>query len=1271
MDKSRSLERLLESQAEPVLQAAAEYAGQLGVSTPSDDLITAWRPLLPELAAWLAECLQDPPLPDCPPPSALVDHLAELGRTTPAAAPAMLKGLREGYAQALAEAEPHTEQQARRQRLVRRSFDRLEAQVCGGRPGTPLVLTVARDLAEREQAEEALRESEATHRELVQGLPDIVARFDRDGRHLFVSDSVREMVDLQAAHFIGKTHRELGFPAAQCRFWEETIQGVFDSGAPFETEFTFEAKRGSAIYNWRLAPERDARGAVRSVLSLSRDITERKRLVQQAESDREWSLSLLNALPGFVCLLTPDYHFRFVNKRFVDLFGDPGDQRCYEALFARDEPCEPCKSFECLRSGEPQVWEWVSPLATVYEVHDYPFLDLDGSDLVFEYGIDITARKQTEEERERERALLQTALDQAPVGILAAEAPSGRFLFSNRWVRELWRENVFSARSVQEYAQYPRFHADGRQLQLEDLPLWRALNQGEVVTEEESEFTRFDGSHGTMSANCAPVRDAEGNIQAAVVSLSDVTDRHRAEEALRGSEEAHRALVEGLPDIVMRFDRDGRYLFVSDNISEVIDRQAAQFIGKTHREMGFPEAQCRFWEEAIQGAFDSGAPFETEFTFEGKQGLAIYNWRLVPERDARGAVRSVLSLSRDITAHRRAERDYYMLFREMLNGFALCEIICDEDGNPADCRFLAVNPAFEHMIGQKAEEVVGRTVLEALPGTERYWIETFGKVALTGEPAFFENYAAELMKHFEVAAFRPAPNQFVAIFADATERKRTEGQLEASRDLTRTLLNAPAELVALLDRQGRILEANEAVARFFGKPVSELIAENFLVLLGPDLGCLAGHIGKQVVASGQPVRQEIQAADRHLMLSVYPVLDSGGEVIRVAVLAQDLTDLRHAEAAATHSQRLAAVGQLAAGVAHEFNNLLFMMSARAQLAELEPEPEHYQKLVEVVGAAVARGSQICQNRMSFARPHPPEKTVAPVTVPLETALSLAEREFANQGVHVVRDWDPQQPVLDVDTGQLQQVFLNLFLNACEAMPGGGAMTITVRGPQEGESEAWITVCVSDTGCGISEQNLPHIFEPFFTTKGALGGGRARNTGLGLAISLGLVEANNGRMSVDSALGRGTTATLQFPVALQYGPAMLEVPGRAGRDQPPGPPLRVLLVDDEPEVLAAAAALLTTGGHEVTPAAGGAEALALASEREFDVAVCDLVMPGMDGEQVLLGLRELRPGLPVLVLTGMAEEQLEQRLCAAGAAAILQKPVSRAELLQAVERAARR
>jgi two-component system, cell cycle sensor histidine kinase and response regulator CckA len=253
-------------------------------------------------------------------------------------------------------------------------------------------------------------------------------------------------------------------------------------------------------------------------------------------------------------------------------------------------------------------------------------------------------------------------------------------------------------------------------------------------------------------------------------------ERQQAEAALRQSEETHRALVAGLPDVVMRFDRDGRHLFVSDNVTEVVDLRADELIGKTHREAGFDEEPCLLWEGAIRGVFDSGLPFETEFQFDGGRGTRIHNWRLLPERGAQGAVRSVLSLSRDITAHRRAEEDYRTLFHEMLEGFALHEILCDEDGRPYDYRFLAANPAFERMTGLGAADLVGRTVLEALPGIEPGWIETYGRVALTGEPAFFEEYAAELGMHFQVTAFRPAPRQFACIVTDVTERKRAEAE---------------------------------------------------------------------------------------------------------------------------------------------------------------------------------------------------------------------------------------------------------------------------------------------------------------------------------------------------------------------------------------------------------------------------------------------------------------------------------------------------------------
>jgi two-component system cell cycle sensor histidine kinase/response regulator CckA len=173
----------------------------------------------------------------------------------------------------------------------------------------------------------------------------------------------------------------------------------------------------------------------------------------------------------------------------------------------------------------------------------------------------------------------------------------------------------------------------------------------------ELRMRRKDGSPFRGRLETSATRDGMDGPSVFRIILSDITERMRAEEALQQSEERYRVMVQGLPDVVMRFDREGRHLFVSDNVSEKVDLQASQFIGKTHHELGFPEAQCRFWEEAVRKVFDSGAPFETEFTLESKQGPVVNNWRLLPERDAQGMVRSVLSLMRDITERKRAEAE--------------------------------------------------------------------------------------------------------------------------------------------------------------------------------------------------------------------------------------------------------------------------------------------------------------------------------------------------------------------------------------------------------------------------------------------------------------------------------------------------------------------------------------------------------------------------------------------------------------------------------------
>lgn len=294
-----------------------------------------------------------------------------------------------------------------------------------------------------------------------------------------------------------------------------------------------------------------------------------------------------------------------------------------------------------------------------------------------------------------------------------------------------------------------------------------------------------------------------------------ISERRRAERALHEGEVGYRALLRGIPDVVMRFDGDGRHLFASENVNLITELEASDFIGKTHLELGFAPELCKVWETAIASVFRERKPVESEFEFDGRGGQAVYDWRLIPEFDMQGVVVSVLSICRNITRQRRAEADYQLLFQEMPDGVALHEIICDENNQPIDYRFLAVNPAFERLTGLQATSLLGRTVLAVMPGIEHHWIETYGKVALTGDPVSFESLSVDLGKHFQVTAFSPAPRQFVSIFSDITDRKRAEEER--------------ANLEAQLQQAQKL----ESIGRLAGG-----IAHDFNNMLGVILGSL-------------------------------------------------------------------------------------------------------------------------------------------------------------------------------------------------------------------------------------------------------------------------------------------------------------------------------------------------------------------------------------------------------------------------------------------------
>jgi signal transduction histidine kinase/putative methionine-R-sulfoxide reductase with GAF domain/ActR/RegA family two-component response regulator len=369
---------------------------------------------------------------------------------------------------------------------------------------------------------------------------------------------------------------------------------------------------------------------------------------------------------------------------------------------------------------------------------------------------------------------------------------------------------------------------------------------------------------------------------------------------------------------------------------------------------------------------------------------------------------------------------------------------------------------------------------------------------------------------------------------------------------------------------------------------------------------------------------------------------------------QLLDTVQRTQAELITASKLAAVGTLAAGVAHEFNNLLAGMHGYAELGQLGTLEEKDEAL-EIVRRTCQRGVQITRRLLTFARQSNGSRELAPIDEIAEGALQLISWDLARAQLTIVRDYHSTTAVW-AESGQIMQVVLNLLSNARDATPAGGTVTITTR-----DSRDWVELTVADTGAGIAEAIRERIFEPFVTTKGALGGSAVAGTGLGLSVSYGIMQAHNGRLLVESAVGIGSSFTIRLPRHFEIFPAApLATP-------PPTEhlPLHILVVDDEVPVRTVVAQILTRAGHIITQAGDGLDALAQSGHERWDLIISDVTMPGLDGPNLIRQLRERGIATPVILMTGRVDSAGLAHAQDSDTISVLEKPFDRTTLLAAV------
>jgi PAS domain S-box-containing protein len=504
------------------------------------------------------------------------------------------------------------------------------------------------------------------------------------------------------------------------------------------------------------------------------------------------------------------------------------------------------------------------------------------------------------------------------------------------------------------------------------------------------------------------------------------------------------------------------------------------------------------------------------------------------------------------------------------------------------------------------------------------------------------------------------------------ELKDANQQLAESEEHFRSLIEDASDAIVVIEADGRCSYGSPALVRLLGYPLTELVGARALKLIGHDLrrSALKGLLGQIRRNSAEPFELLLHRRDGQEILTEVLVRHFDGDATaRIVVTLRDVTRRRRAEEAAgrleeqlQHSQRLEAVGQLAGGVAHDFNNLLTVIMGCSEMLLLGlDEDDSRREEAEEIARAAARAASLTRQLLAFSRKQVLEPKLIDlnsIVLDLETMLG----RLLGSGIDLKTACCPTPATVFADPGQLEQVIVNLVVNARDAMEDAGQIDVSLREsdleeelPTSCEPGRYIILTVSDNGSGMSEETQQKIFEPFYTTKEV-----GKGTGLGLATVYGIVQQSGGQIELKSELGAGSSFRLYFP----FRSGLVESDREDAQPRPQATGETVLLVDDDDSVRRLATTVLEDAGYRVLSAKSGLDALELSRSfsRPVDLLLTDIVMPEMTGALLALELGRERPETKILFMSGhIGSIQLADE-----GPPLLNKPFNASSLLQAVQ-----
>ena len=792
-------------------------------------------------------------------------------------------------------------------------------------------------------------------------------------------------------------------------------------------------------------------------------------------------------------------------------------------------------------------------------------------------------------------------------------------------------------------------------------------------------FTRPDNRPGVLHATLAIANGDSSSIPSIVAVYRDITERKAAEQALLESEKRLRFALEGANEGLWDWRIDTGDVYFSAAAEIMLGYEP----GEMERRAGGTWDQSLHPDDmpAVQRAIDEHVAgntpaYEAEYRCRTKQGG--WKWILgrgkVVERKPDGSPLRMTGIHIDITERKQAEETRARLIA-ILDATPDLVAICD-----ADFTTIYMNSAGRRLVGiGEDEDLAGRWIGRTYPERIRKLI--FDEAIPTarrdgfwrGESAFLDADGREHPATQVVLAHRNRAgmiDSFSTVIRDDTERLRAEAAVRESEERHRLLFEEnPIPLLVIDAETLMFLSVNAAAVRQYGYSRQEFTRMS-ITDIRPDEDA---PLALARAAAPPEVRGRRSGPYRHRRkdgsIVIIDVVSRdfvfAGRRARL-VLAIDVTEQRHLEDQLRQSQKIEAVGQLAGGIAHDFNNLLTIIKGNVELALNQlPESVPLRNDLEQIAHAASRAALLTRQLLAFSR----KQVLTPAVLDLNEVVADAERmlrRVIGEDIAFITQLAPTVSRVTADRGQIEQVLVNLVVNARDAMPTGGVLTVSTADIDLSAAEAaarailpgaYVTIQVSDTGVGMDDETRSRIFEPFFTTKPV-----GRGTGLGLATVYGVVHQSGGFVAVDTAPGAGSTFTVFLP--------------RTARDEPTGSVTKpaviergsetILLVEDEDDVRTVARRVLTEAGYTVLEAANAAEAIEVfdRSPESISMLVSDVVMPGLNGHELSQMLRHRAPQLRALFVSGYsfdARGELDEM----DDSSFLQKPYDPAELARRV------